>query len=356
MPLLPPAIRVPFMRTADRMMPPGRKNQPPCSPALTLVFCLVAALLAGACEETVDPILDSDRDFTLFGTLDMARDTQFVRVIPIREQLLADDPGAPLNVVFTSTDLDSDETVVWRDSVITFSNGTVGHVFYAPLRLRAGHSYRIAVQPEGSEIVTSAVTTVPEAPVPVVEPPEVTGGVGGALGRGTQRVLWQGLGEAPFRIELWYRFLLSEGAAFRDVLLPYTPESEPVTDQTWAVTLNLTQDRQTLDTLVVVDETPLMGVGLELTILDAAFVPPGGTFDPEILVQPGTLSNVENGLGFVGAVGRFPVEWVLDEDTTQKLRYLRPDEVFGAAAKTVVERARREAARSPHRRYYSRLQ
>ena len=57
---------------------------------------LTAALLTlSACEEAVDPILDSDRQFTVWGTLDMNRDTQFVRVIPIRETLAPLDPKGP---------------------------------------------------------------------------------------------------------------------------------------------------------------------------------------------------------------------------------------------------------------------
>ena len=143
----------------------GRENAAArFSPLLAFLFF---AVVLGGCEDTVNPILESDRDFTLFGTLDMARDTQFVRVIPIRATLLSGDDNT-LDVTFTSTDLDEGETIVWRDSLITFANGAQGHVFYAPLRIRPGHSYRIAVQPAGSDLITSAITTVPEAPVPVV--------------------------------------------------------------------------------------------------------------------------------------------------------------------------------------------
>lgn len=39
--------------------------------------------------------------------------------------------------------------------------------------------------------------------------------------------------------------------------------------------------------------------------------PPGGTWDREVLIQPGTISNVRGGLGFVGSVARNTVDWKL---------------------------------------------
>ncbi len=320
------------------------------------VFLAAASLLAlAACEETVDPILDSSRDFTLWGTLDMARDTQFVRVIPIRETLANDVPDR-LPVTFTSEHVDDGTVIPWRDSLLTFPDGSRGHVFFAPLRIRSGHTYRLALQPDGSDLVTSAVTTVPATPRPRVQPPLISGGIGGAIGQGTQQVLWDGVADQPFRIELWYRFLPAEGGPFQDVRLPYVPRNEPAGPAQWAVTLDLTRDRRTLDTLVVVDQTPLVSLGLELTLLDDAFVPPGGAFDPEVLVQPGTLSNVENGLGFVGSVGRFPVEWALSEDEAERLNYLTLEDVFGASAADVLARLRRAPSLRPHPGRHPRFQ
>jgi hypothetical protein len=40
---------------------------------------------------------------------------------------------------------------------------------------------------------------------------------------------------------------------------------------------------------------------LRMDVVNEEWNPPGGAFDPEILVQPGSFSNVVNGFGFVGA-------------------------------------------------------
>jgi len=45
----------------------------------------------------------------------------------------------------------------------------------------------------------------------------------------------------------------------------------------------------------------LRALDLRVLIGDQMWDPPGGTFDPNILSQPKTMTNVENGFGFIGA-------------------------------------------------------
>jgi hypothetical protein len=298
----------------------------PRSSSLLLLFVL--ALLLGACEEAVDPILESDRNFTLYGTLDMARDTQFVRVIPIRATLRPSE-GSLQGIRFTSTDLVSGEQRVWDDSLLTFADGSRGLVFYDALRIRPSHTYRIEVSHPDLDVVTRAETTVPDQPTGlIVRPEETSGGLGGEIARGFQIIVWEGVTEEPFQVDVWYRFLPAENAPFRDVPLPYAPSNTAGPDG-WQARLDLRKDRITLDTLASVNLWPLLNVAARLTMLDAAFVPPGGVFDPEVLAQPGTLSNVENGFGFVGAVARYAAEWVFRPSTYGDLNYRRIEDVFG---------------------------
>ena len=313
----------------------------------SLVFVLAAVLVLGACEESVDPILDSDRQFTLWGTLDMNADTQFVRVIPIRPGLTAAD--APLEATVTSTDLETGEVVVWRDSVVTFPGGRVGHIFYAPLRVQPLHRYQIDVTAPGRELTTRAVTTVPARPEPEVAPESVQRITTpqGARIEARQAVVWRGVGREPYRIEQWYRFLDNEVFTFRDVRLPFAPlVSEPAAGDAWLVNLNLLSHRLVMDSLISLNNKSLAGLAMQITVLDEAFVPPGGVFDPDVLVQPGTLSNVENGFGFVGAVGRFSVEWVISDSSARLLDYTP----IGAFNKLPPDaRARLAAAEKPWR-------
>jgi hypothetical protein len=94
-------------------------------------------------------------------------------------------------------------------------------------------------------------------------------------------------------------------------------------------TLNLTADRTLLADSIDLARNALMGIGMEITSLDDDFVPPGGVFDPEILVQPGTFSNVTNGFGYIGSVARFRAEWTLSDESLRALRYQTPGDLFG---------------------------
>ena len=63
----------------------------------------------------------------------------------------------------------------------------------------------------------------------------------------------------------------------------------------------------------------LLDITLRMVVVNEAWDPPGGRFDPSVLAQPGVLQNVENGYGFVGAGYHLQKNW------------LPPDEALEAA-------------------------
>lgn len=297
--------------------------------ARCLLPALVCLLLFSACEEGVDPILDSDRNYSLWGVLDMARDTQFVRVVPIRGTLLPDD--GPLDADVRLHDLDTGASWTLRDSVLTFGERTA-HVFWARMRPAAGHRYRVEVVTPGIDEVTSAEVRVPARPDAAVFDEIVRSRVEGGtvVVTGEQTIEWRQLERAPLRVDHWYRFMPSQRLPFDDVRLPEGPLLRQDEQQAlWRTQLDLRRDRLSLDTLVNVQGTPLAGLGMQLTMLDEAFVPPGGIFDAELQAQPGTLSNVEHGFGFVGVAGRFSVQWIFSTESAQRLGYLPAEVAYG---------------------------
>jgi len=111
-----------------------------------------------ACETGVDPFIDEDRFFTLFGSLDTKHELQFIRVIPVSRNFDRDDSVIDAKVV--STDLTNGDVHVWRDSVVTYSDGTIGHLFVSDFRVRPGHTYRIDVS-DSQGNTSTATTTMP---------------------------------------------------------------------------------------------------------------------------------------------------------------------------------------------------
>ena len=73
------------------------------------------------------------------------------------------------------------------------------------------------------------------------------------------------------------------------------------------------RDRCNIDSchrLTPADSLPrFFALVLQVSVLDANWDPPQGVFDPEILAQPGVLSNVKNGFGTWGGVGLYHYVW-----------------------------------------------
>jgi hypothetical protein len=122
-----------------------RPRKPKGLAGMLIVLSLSAAL--SACEDEVNPFIESDRYFTVWGNLDMRLDTQYVRLLNIGTEL--EPSGEALDAMVRTTDLVTGSVTTWMDSLYVFADGTVGHIFQAPLRIQANHRYRFQV--EGSD-------------------------------------------------------------------------------------------------------------------------------------------------------------------------------------------------------------
>lgn len=293
--------------------------------SLLLSLTLILALFASACEETVDPFVDSDKYYTVYGFLDSGVATQHLRIIPLRQSLIQAD-AQTIDARVTTTAQENGSTVVWESSLITFDDGSIGHVFQGDFRPVPGWTYTLNVERSDGRTST-AVTTLPNPVQAQIADPSIS--IGGV--NTTQEITWAGLDYNPYRVEVWYRFMNTPASnPFIDAVITYgETEIGRAIDEGWLISVTLTQDKaRVAESLGVGEDTglTLMGVGMRLTMADDSWRPPGGVFDPEILVQPGTFSNVENGFGFFGAVNQYTVEWTLDPVITEILGYAFPGE------------------------------
>lgn len=291
--------------------------------SLALVLLVAAGLLSAGCEEGVNPFTNTDRYFSVYGYLDPAADTQFVRVVPLRQRIEVPAPG-PLDVQVTVEDLETGTTYPLRDSLVTFADGSYGHVFYALFEPIHDHAYRLTVRrPDGP--TTTAETTVPPFAYAEVGAPVAQGGAT------TQRIRWYGIDYVPHRVEAWYR-LGGSGPRepFQDIPVVYPPgRLGGVQGDAWEVLVFLEADRDSIFEMLGFSSGtdfpyPLYNVGMRITEPDAAWRPPGGVWDPEVLAQPGVFSNVENGFGFFGAVSEPTVEWTLSPEITRRIGFPYP--------------------------------
>ncbi len=246
--------------------------------------------------------------FTLFGVVNPTADTQAVIVYPVEPGLLEPLGPEPLDAAVHSTDLSTGEERLWRDSVVSDGPGNYSHIFWSDFRAEFGRAYRLeAVRSDGAR--STVVVDVPEL-VRVEDHDD---------GSRSMVVSFRGGGFRLVKVELTYRLgLAASGDAGCENVEPffgYTfsyAGAEARREDGWDLPVDLAEYVRFMEALVMQDvgndllfadrDTRLALIALELrhTIGDETWDPPRGFLDRRILSHPGTLTNVENGLGFVG--------------------------------------------------------
>ena len=317
------------------MMPPTSSTSCHCFCSAFMwlarvVFLGALSILAG-CDSNFEPFTESGLHYTVLGYLDTDADTQFIRVVPFRpvvDRLYTE----AIDAVLRSTDLDAGTSLVWQDSVVHFPDSSYGHVFWSRFRAAPGHKYRIEVERSDGSL-TWAETVVPEQPADpdsVHGAPNETADFAPLFWPGVDHVIGADVlydmspyscGTLIYPPPLWGRFV------FR---LPYEGDDRgKLYGDGWRLDLHLWEDQDTLITRLrsigLPAGTPLCcllyRLEVRLATPSAEFNPPGGVWDRELLIKPGTFSNVHGGLGFVGSVVRTKVNWILSPNTQQSLGY-----------------------------------
>lgn len=291
---------------------------------------LLFVLFAGtSCDDSfIDPFENEDRFFTVYGFLDVLEVSHAVRVIPVTRhaERITDpaDPQAAIDARVVSTDLLSGETVAWTHALERLEDGTFGHVFRARFIVRPGRTYRLEVI-RSDGVRTTAETTVPSIPDAALfrlAPP---------LFSADSTVVTQEIDmpriTSPWAIQAVY--LYGGGIVNRRVFVPYGRAGGRTGDG-WHLTLNISADQPAVRAAIAEDLAAgrlaeggpvfLTAMGLQLRVLDQNWDPPEGVFDPEVLAQPGALTNVEHGYGFWGSIGLYIQEWYAG-DLSEALGY-----------------------------------
>ena len=255
-----------------------------CIPVIFLALC------AAGCDESVNPVLEDGRPFSMYGLLNARSDTQAVRVYA-HHQFLARLRPDPLDARLTVTDMTTGDAFTLRDSVVIFPSGTVGHVFWNLFETRYGHRYRVeAIRSDGA--MASAEVVMPPLATPSIQNPVIHD-------RYVRiPVAWA---NAPRLNNIRVRYITNFGRYRYRYPLEQSPD-----ESGQRVVVNLSGDANEIFRSVVrsgmrVADLRLRAVEVHVLVSSDGWEPPGGVYDPDLLIEPGTFSNVENGFGFVGA-------------------------------------------------------
>lgn len=292
-----------------------------------LLFLPLLALATAGCEEDVVAVLNAEYPYSMYGVLNPLADTQFVRVFEVGDKLVPDEDGLS-SARFVSRNLTTGEERVWRDSLVALSDGTRGHVFYSPFRVVWEESYRLSITGAGGE-ETYVEVEVPLRSNLIVDAPDTTG-----------RVLLpahiDGLPENVFNstVDVLVKYVIGTDPAgnpfFQNLRWPIPFDNGLRRTATgWDVLVNLDEAYVDVAGEVLRDfrYDARFGITLQLISFSAvvgneAWMPPGGVFDPNVLIQPGAFDNVVNGFGFVGAGYKLQRSWTLPFEVVEKSNFV----------------------------------
>lgn len=281
---------------------------------IALCLCLVALV---SCETAVDPFVGGAHPYTLWGIVNAGSDTQFVRVFPVENRPGIDRSGG-VDAAVTSTDLATGEERAWNRREVVYESGNVGQVFWSAFRPQHGRRYRIEVRRSDGVASTATVTVPPGIEISLDTRSE------------NPRIPVRLSGGAPhlFGAEMVYEatnvppsFVFPVGTpipppVFFPVAIPYEVVRSD-NEEEWWITIDMGLDvgrlRAAYEANCLITkgnpDIALRRVEFRVIAADEAWIPPGGVFDPDVLVEPDAFSNVENGYGFIGAGEVIRIRW-----------------------------------------------
>ena len=282
---------------------------------LRLLLAAALALGLSACDTDVAPTSTDGRAFTVWGQLDPTASRQAVRVDPIAATI---DQEVPFEGTVTSVDLGTGAETAWRDSLVTFADGSTGHVFLADYRPAYDSRVELRVT-QGGAVTTYARVTVPPRVTPYF----------GDLSVGTRSEIDLVLPGAPRVVgaSVVYDLLgqLPNSGGEGDFLetLPVGEEQIASVEFGWRVRVNFTRQVEIIRAQFLQRDIRAFnatGVRVRVAVANEEWAAPYPfAFSREIVIQPGTVSNVRGGYGFLGAAYTLDETLELDEDTLRRL-------------------------------------
>ncbi|MEX2600860.1 MAG: hypothetical protein WD355_04385 [Balneolaceae bacterium] len=146
----------------NEITPPFRRT---CHDFLILLF--ISGLLLAGCNEVFEPWQENDSyHYSIYGFLDASADTQWVRVMPVRQDLFLE-PN-PIDVTVTLGKSGSEEVTVLNDSLFRYEQGTYAWNFWTTLDLEPNETYRLTATRSDGKFSFSDVTIPQDFPTPYI--------------------------------------------------------------------------------------------------------------------------------------------------------------------------------------------
>ncbi len=268
-------------------------------PIFALLLLFLFGLGTGSCDQTFQPLRENNQyHFSINGYLDATVDTQWVRVMPVRDTLFYS--PKPLDATVTLEELGSGRSVTMHDSLFSYSQDTYAYNFWTAMDLQPNRTYRITATNSEGQSSYADVSLPEDYPGPIVDiiyyyPPMETPIPDDAsiVVPGVERV-------ADFQTI----YTSQDGESY--IAVPHLQDSVSSSSGDPAFFMDMRQDFDTLQTFL-----PMPDYVTEKNYLDlpdvkeyvyVAVAGPGYRVSGMENAPSNGISNVENGVGFVAGI------------------------------------------------------
>lgn len=134
--------------------------------SIILSFFSAVLFLGVACDESFDPREDNtEYFFSMYGYLDATVDTQWVRMVPVRDNF---DPNTdPIDVEVRIRNVDTGDEALMSDSLFNPNPLVVMWNFWTTLEIIPEHTYEIVASLSDGRQSSTRITIPPDFPTPV---------------------------------------------------------------------------------------------------------------------------------------------------------------------------------------------
>ena len=263
---------------------------------------LLLVCLCMGCDNEISPFNTIDFPYTIWGIVNPQADTQAVRVFTI-DTTLDLTPSEALDAVTSIIEVEKEIRHVLVDSVTQLPSGDFRHTFWSTFDVQHGELYRVEVERSDGLVTRSSDIRVPN-PVTILAPEPTDLQVQDLI----IPIEIEGNPPSMPRIDATYDTFSIDRTGVREAENPVTISyvTKPtLEDNTWLLDIDLLEDfvviRENFNAKDLQGQICMEGISIEIHVGNEEWRSPIGVFDPNVLVEPGTLSNVENGFGFFGA-------------------------------------------------------
>lgn len=267
-------------------------------PAIVGLFLMGLFMILLSCDETFVPLEDkSETPFSMFGFLDASADTQWVRVIPIRDQLETL-PEIP-DMTVTVENMETGETTVLNDSLFQLRQGFNIINSWTTMDIQPEHTYRLKGELPNEFTSNVTITTPKDFPFP-------DKGDIDEVGSGLLRM--SGIERLADVKAVWHiRFYFDGRADERVIAIPYRRRAEVYSDGDVSVYINCGREAG-----VITDQTLTPPDSVDVLSREIFVASAGPEWNEELTsleqleyALPQINSNVENGVGYmIGIVSK----------------------------------------------------